>query len=171
MSGTKDQIQDRANATINRWKRSNGAERPSSTLSFCNRCNGSGYRASDCRCSKTMVCVDCKGTRHRDRYSGYCPWNTSNFTLPVAERTPDNPKIRRPTSENSSGTYPPRINKYADNCAATVNQVIDRILHNDNTDRDQQEAAIQDASSWSEEEKRDFIQYRKSKKDPQTDRA
>ena len=119
-----------------------------------------------------MVCVDCKGTHHKDRYSGYCPWNTSNFTLPVEERTPDNPKIRRPTAGSNSGAQPQRNNKYADNCAATVNQVIDRILHNpDNTNRNQQESAIQDSSSWSEEEKRNFIQYRKSKEDTQTDRV
>ena len=112
-----------------------------------------------------MVCVDCKGTRHKDRYSGYCPWNSSNFTLPVEERTPDNPKIRRPTSGSNSGNQPQRNNRYADNCAATVNQVIDRILHNqDGNDRDRQESAIQDASSWSEEDRRDFTQYKKTRR-------
>ena len=141
MSGTKKQIQDRVNATfnaaMNRWKKPAGGERPNAPPSYCNRCNGIGHRAADCRCSKAMTCVDCKGTRHKDRYSGYCPWNTSNFTLPVEERTPDNPKIKRPAAPaNNSGTQPQRNNRYADNCAATVNQVIDRILHNqDGNDR------------------------------------
>ena len=113
-----------------------------------------------------MMCVDCKGTRHKDRYSGYCSWNTTNFTLPVEERTPDNPKIKRPTQENPVGTQPQRSNKYVDSCAATVNQVFDKILHNqDRAGRGQETAAIQDASSWTEEEKRDFIQYRKNKED------
>ena len=82
----------------------------------------------------------------------------------MEECTPDNPKIRRPTQENTAGTQPQRNNKYMDSCATTVNQVIDKILHNqDNTNRVQEAAAIQDASSWTEEEKRDCIQYRKNK--------
>ena len=113
-----------------RWKRPNGVERSNTAISFCNRCNGSGHHASDCRCSKLMVCVDCKGTRHKDRYSGYCSWNTTNFTLPVDERTPDNQKIKRPTQENAVGTQPQRSNKYVDSCACTVNHFIDKILHN-----------------------------------------
>ena len=148
---------------MNKWRKPFGTERSNATPSFCNRCNGIGHRAVDCRCSKTMVCVDCKGTHHKDRYSGYCPWNSSNFTLPVEERTPDNPKIRRPTSGSNPGAQPQRNNRYADNCAATVNQVIDRILHNqDGNDRDRQDSAIQDASNWSEEDRRDFIQYKSS---------
>ena len=121
----------------------------------------------------SITCVDCKGTHHKDRYSGYCPWNTSNFTLPVEERTPDNPKIKRPTAPaNNSGTQPQRNNRYADNCAATVNQVIDRILHNqDGNDRGRQEPAIQDASNWSEEDRREYIQCRKEKEDIQADRV
>ena len=62
MSGMKDQIQDRANATVNKWRKPFGTERSNPTPSFCNRCNGIGHRANDCRCSKMMTCVDCKGT-------------------------------------------------------------------------------------------------------------
>ena len=76
-----------------------------------------------------MTCIDCKGPRHKDCYSGYCPWNSSNFTLPMEERTPDNPKIRNPAAGSNAGAQPQRNNRYTDNCAATVNQVIDRILH------------------------------------------
>ena len=36
MSGTKDQVQDKANATMSRWKRPNGAERPNTTILSCN---------------------------------------------------------------------------------------------------------------------------------------
>ena len=127
MSGTKDQVQDKANATVNRWRKPAGTERPNSLPSFCNRCNGINHWANECRSSKSLTCVDCKVPRHRDRYSGYCSWNTSNFTLPVEERTPDNPKIRRPAQENA-GTQQPRDNKYINSCAATVNQVIDKII-------------------------------------------
>ena len=116
MSGTKDQVQDKANATFNKWKRPNRAERSNTTISYCNRCNSSGHRTSDCKCSKSMVCVDCKGTRHCDRYSGYCSWNTTNFMLPVEKRTPDNPKIKRPTQENAGGTQPQRNSRYVDSC-------------------------------------------------------
>ena len=54
----------------------------------------------------------------------------------------------------------------------TVNQVIDRILHNqDGNNKDQQESATQDASSWSEEDRRDFIPYKKNKEDTKADRV
>ena len=53
-----------------------------------------------------------------------------------------------------------------------MNQVIDKILHNQNsTDRVQETAAIRDASSWTEEEQRDFMQYRKDKEDLKADRV
>ena len=66
-----------------------------------------------------------------------------NFTLHLEEHTPDNPKIKRPTQENAARTQPQRNNKYVDSCAATVNQVIDKILHNqDSADRGHETAAI-----------------------------
>ena len=34
ISGAKDQVQDKANATVSRWKRPNGAERSNTTISF-----------------------------------------------------------------------------------------------------------------------------------------
>ena len=121
-----------------------------------------------------MVCVDCKGTCHRDHYSGYCSWNTTNFTLPVEKRTPENPKIREPTQETAGGTQPQKSNRYVDSCAATVDKVIDRIRQTKNSgDRGQEtgQAAIQDASSWTEEEKRDFVQYKKDREDFKADRV
>ena len=74
--------------------------------------------------------------------------------------------------KNKEASIREQSNRYADNCAVTVNQVIDRILHNqDGNDRDRQDSAIQDASSWSEEDRRDFIQYKKNKEDTQADRV
>ena len=79
---------------------------------------------------------------------------------------PRNPKIKRPTQDNAGGTQPQRNNRYVDSCAATVNQVMDKILHNQGSaDRGQETAAIRDASSWIEEEQRDFMKYRKEKED------
>ena len=50
--------------------------------------------------------------------------------------------------------------------------MIDRILHNqDGNDRWRQELAIQDASNWSEEDRREYIQCRKEKEDIQADRV
>ena len=118
-------------------------------------------------CIRDRVCADCKTPRHRDRYSGYCSWNTSNFTLPVEERTPDNPKIRRPTQENAGGSQQPRDNKYINSCAATVNQVIDKIIKNQNEAIKPQGAdtPICDASSWTDEELKDFMQHKRNTDD------
>ena len=50
-----------------------------------------------------MVCPDCKGTRHKDKYSGYCSRNISNFTIPEGERTPNNPKLKQPGQQAAEG--------------------------------------------------------------------
>ena len=90
----------------------------------------------------------------------------------MEESTPENPKIRKPTQDNAGGTQPPKNNRYLDSCAATVNQVIDKILQTKNSvDRGQETAAIQDASSWTEDEKRDFVQYKKDREDFNADRV
>ena len=49
MSGAKDPIQDKANATVNRWRKPAGTDRSNSLPSFCNRCNGMNHRANECR--------------------------------------------------------------------------------------------------------------------------
>ena len=58
MSGTNDQIQDKSNATFNRWKKANQGDKPNATIIYCNRCNSSGHHANDCKCSESIVCVD-----------------------------------------------------------------------------------------------------------------
>ena len=49
MSGINDQIQDKSNATFNRWKKANQGDKPTATISYCNRCNSSGHRANECK--------------------------------------------------------------------------------------------------------------------------
>ena len=61
-----------------------------------------------------------------------------------------------------------------DSCAKTVDQVIDRILQTKNSGNQSQEtgqAAIQDASSWTEEERKKFMQYRQDMATFQPDRV
>ena len=53
-----------------------------------------------------------------------------------------------------------------------MNQVIDKILQTKNSvDRGHETAAIQDASSWTEDEKRDFVQYKKDREDFKANRV
>ena len=63
--------------------------------------------------AKDLKCVDCKKGRHKDRYSGFCDWNTTNFTIPEAERTADNPKIRAPQQQPNGNSAPSHYDKLA----------------------------------------------------------
>ena len=115
MSGNNDAVQDKAAATFNKWKKGNQGDKPSAPTSYCNRCNSSGHRAHECQSSKSMVCSDCKGTRHRNKFSGYCSWNSANITIPVEERTQDTPKIRQPTQQAAGGGQQSGGSKFVEN--------------------------------------------------------
>jgi hypothetical protein len=92
---------DKSNATSNR----NGPPRdkPKNDV-ICNRCNKLYHLARDCKSAKNLKCTDCKKEKHLNKFSGYCDWNTSNFTIPLNEQTENNPKIKAPQPKQDSTT-------------------------------------------------------------------
>ena len=78
-------------------------------IQLCNCCNGSGHIARDCYTKSKLSYQDCRNNNnpegakgHKNKYSGRCPLNTLDFTIPMNE-----PNKYPPTTGNPALPPPP----------------------------------------------------------------
>ena len=83
-------------------------------IQLCNCCNGSNHVAKDCYTKSKLSCYDCRNNNnpegakgHKNKYSGRCPLNPSDFTIPMNEPNKQPPTTNPALPPPPTGPYPP----------------------------------------------------------------
>ena len=126
---------------------------------LCNKCNAIGHYANDCNTAAKLTCTKCSKKGHRDQWSGYCPWNSTNFMVPTEQRIAENTNIKPPTQEVATI---PRAAGNPQSAYKAARADLDRALATMGQFDTQQDLPAYpytlDASSWNESQKNQFLQ-------------